>query len=87
MMTMEKLDIKVALSVFDKVISKGERKEDGFFLDGLYAIPSFDGYTVILSDGKVSLSIQFHNKFDLAYDSKKALSEFLLKLDRLDRDH
>ena len=84
---MDKLDIRVALSVFDKVISKGERKEEAFFLDGLYAIPSFDGYTVTLTDEKVTLSILFHNKFNIDYDSQKSFSEFMLKLDRVDRDH
>ncbi len=85
--TMDKIDIKVALSVFDKVISRGERKDETFFLNGLYATPSFDGYTVSLTDQKVTLSILFHNKFNLVYDSKKSLSEFLLKLERIDRDH
>ena len=84
---MDKLDIRVALSVFDKVVSKGERKEEAFFLDGLYATPSFDGYTVTLTDEKVTLSILFHNKFTIDYDSQKSFSEFMLKLDRVDREH
>ncbi|MCP3908905.1 MAG: DUF3081 domain-containing protein [Oceanicoccus sp.] len=82
---MDKLDIRVALSVFDKVMTNGERKEDAFFLDGLYATPSFDGYTVTLSDEKVTLSILFHNKFNMEYDSRKSLNEFMLKLDRIEQ--
>ena len=82
---MDKLDIRVALSVFDKVISKGQKKEDTFFLSGLYATPSFDGYTVTLSDEKVTLSIGFHNKFNLEHDSKKSLNEFMLKLERVNQ--
>ncbi len=84
---MDKMDIRVALSVFDKVTTKGERQGESFFLDGLYATPSFDGYTVTLTDEKVTLDIQFHNKFNLDYDTKKSLDEFMLKLDRIERDY
>ncbi len=82
---MDKLDIRVALSVFDKVISKGEKQGEAFILEGLYATPSFDGYTITLSDEKVTLTIQFHNKFTVEHSSKKSLDEFMLKLDRIDQ--
>ncbi|MGK0441419.1 MAG: hypothetical protein ACJA0N_001217 [Pseudohongiellaceae bacterium] len=84
---MDKLDIRVALSVFDKVLSLGVRNNDTYSLDGLDATPSFDGYTVTLSDNKVSLHIQFHNKFNLEYDSTKSLNEFMTKLDRFDQSY
>ncbi|WP_169713982.1 DUF3081 family protein [Oceanicoccus sagamiensis] len=82
---MDKIEIRVALSVFDKVMTNGERQGEAFFLDGVYAMPSFDGYTVTLSDDKVNLSIQFHNRFNVEYDTKKSLNEFMLKLDRIEQ--
>ena len=84
---MDKLDIRIALSVVDKVTTQGEKKDDSFTLGGLTATPSVDGYTVTLSDEKVSLYIQFHNKFNVDYDSKKSLNEFMLKLERVERDY
>ena len=84
---MDKMDIRVALSVADKITTYGERRGEGFFLAGLLATPSFDGYTVTISDEKVSMDIQFHNKFILDYESKKSLNEFMLKLERVERDY
>jgi hypothetical protein len=84
---MDKIDVKVALSVFDKILSQGVKNNDGFSLDGLNATPSFDGYVVTLDDENVFLRIQFHNKFNIDYDSKKALNEFMKKLDRINQSY
>lgn len=75
-----KLEIIQALSVFEKILTYGVRQGDEFFLDGLWATPSFDGYTATLHDNDVSLNIEFHNKVRWNYDSSKDLDIFMVKL-------
>ncbi|WP_250462375.1 DUF3081 family protein [Microbulbifer litoralis] len=80
-----KIDVKQALRVFDKVTSKGEKREDGWHYRGLTATTDFDGYTVLLSSPKVTLTIFFHNKFTVDYAKAHDLQEFVELLDKLDR--
>jgi hypothetical protein len=84
---MDKINIKVALSVFNKVTSNGEARGDSFWLDGIYATALSDGYTVRLSDEKVELHIYFHNKFNIEYGSRKNLDEFMIKMDRIESNN
>ena len=82
----EKLNIKEALSVFNKVTTYGEKNDSNYELGGLTATSSFDGYSVTLSDHIVTLNIHFHNKFDLEHPTSKALDEFMLKLNQINEN-
>ena len=83
----EHLDINQALRVYDKVVSKGNKDQDKYRYQDLTAWSDFDGYTVQLSDGAVTLSIYFHNKFEFEYKNAKQLNAFIRKLDAVDRRH
>ncbi len=56
-----------------------------FKYKGLTASQDFDGYTIILKDDYVSVTVFFHNKFSLDYTRSAALQGFLEKLDQVDR--
>lgn len=79
------IDIKQVLSVYQKVIEKGEKQGPRFFYKGLFASPSFDGYNIELTDDKVFLTVFFHNKFNLEAKNSFELEAFKEKLERIDR--
>ena len=79
----KKLDVMQALQVVDKITVHGVKQGHGYSLDGLHATPSYDGYTVTLSDKVVDLNIYFHNTFTFEYKTSKQLGEFMLKLERV----
>ena len=83
---MEKnVNVRQALRVFQKVLDLGTTKGETTTYKQLNATSGYDGYTIILSDECVSLTIFFHNKFALDYTSKRALYAFLGKLEEIDR--
>ena len=67
------VSVRQALRVFQKVLDYGTRKGEATTYKRLEATTSYDGYTVILNDECVTLTIFFHNKFSLDYTSKRAL--------------
>ena len=83
---MEKhFDVKLGLSVFQYIISNGERSQDEYLLDGIYAWSDFDGYNLKLRDEKVVLWIRFHNACKFEYRKKFDLQQFIEKLEKIDR--
>lgn len=78
-----KIDPQKALIVFDKITRFGEKRGERYHLSGLQAQQSFDGYSVTLSDEKVSLTINFHNTFQLDAPDNIALETFISKLDNI----
>ena len=81
----QKIDVKQALRVFDKITREGEKTEDGWRYRGLTASTDFDGYTVFLRSPNVELTIFFHNKFTVDYRNAMELDEFIQLLSKLDR--
>ncbi len=75
-----KIDVRQALEVFTKVTQHGEKDGEDYCLDGLRVSTDFDGYTVFLRDDQVSLTIHFHNKYDIDFPSRSALENFLERL-------
>ena len=78
-----KVDIALALRAYQTVLDHGERDEEGFVYKGLRASTDFDGYTVTLSDGTISLQIYFHNRFSIAPSNGRAIDRFLALLYRV----
>ena len=66
------LDIHQALKVFHKIVKMGEKHGDGHTLLGVTALSDFDGYTIILQDNNASLTIYFHNKYQIESTNKLA---------------
>lgn len=81
----QKIDVKQALRVFDKITQHGEKSEEGWRYRGLTASTDFDGYTVFLNSPKVELTIFFHNKFTVDYRNRVDLEEFIDLLAKIDR--
>ncbi|NVJ59354.1 MAG: DUF3081 family protein [Gammaproteobacteria bacterium] len=75
------LDIHKILKAFQKVIKHGTKRNDYHILNGIKAQSDFDGYTVILSNDDVELTIFFHNRYDLKSKNKFAQKEFFEKIE------
>lgn len=80
----EAIDLRQSLRVFNKIINHGAKSGQESSLKGLHAATDFDGYTLHLHDDAVELYIYFHNSFRLQSPSKKALNNFLLRLQAID---
>ena len=83
----KKFDLLQALRVFNKVTQWGDKEDEDHVLHGLRANAGFDGYTVTLKDDYVSLTVYFHNKFNLDYSDRKALELFLTKMHDIDETY
>ena len=81
----EKVNLRQALRVFQRIITEGRREGGDYHLNGVIASTDFDGYTVTLHNEYVRLDIFFHNtiSFECANLKEKAL--FLEKLELLDK--
>ena len=80
-----KIDVRKVLRVFNKVQDLGTAVGNGYQYKGLTANQDFDGYTIILKDDYVSITVFFHNKFSLDYTRSAMLHAFLEKIDQVDR--
>jgi hypothetical protein len=80
-----KISVSQALRVYQIVMDQGSRQGDARHFGGLIATADFDGYTVTLSDGTVTLRLLFHSKFSLDSPNGRALEQFIRKLQRIDR--
>jgi hypothetical protein len=78
-----KVDVAQALRAYQNILDHGKRDEDGFVYRGLRASTDFDGYTVTLSDGVISLRIFFHNRFAIEPNNGKDVDQFLTRLKRV----
>lgn len=81
------LNNKVVLEVFDKIRRFGTPTEDGHRLDGIIASSDFDGYSVFLSDGIVTLQLNFHQSFDFDYENERQKSQFMDKINHIHRHY
>jgi hypothetical protein len=82
----EKIEVGNALRVFQAVIDNGTKTDKGYELDGLVADTGFDGYTVTLGDGAVTLTLMFHQTFSVDSPNSRAIENFIKRLDvMLDR--
>lgn len=77
----DKIDLHLAMRVFQHVLDNGERTEGGHAYRGLIADPGVDGYTVTLSDGAVTLAIMFHQSFSVDSPGHRATDNFIKKLE------
>ncbi|GAA5188721.1 DUF3081 family protein [Ferrimonas gelatinilytica] len=80
------LDTRLVLRVFDKVIRHGERRGDNHHWQGLVANSGFDGYTLTLGNGTVTLTLLFHNSYKVDSPSNGEFERFVEQLKRVDRE-
>ena len=85
------LDAKFLLSVFGKVEQHGKAISNdlgaGFELDGITVNAGFDGYEVYLSDGKVQLTLGFHNKWHSDAKNEAEMDDFVAALKKINRNY
>ncbi|MGH1428633.1 MAG: DUF3081 family protein [Arenicella sp.] len=79
----DKIIIKDALHVFEKIRQHGIQTSDGYQLNGITALTSHDGYTISLMNDYVTLTIFFHNKFSFEGSNQKEKYTFLEKLENI----
>lgn len=84
---MEKLDHRQMLSVFEKIMTHGQREGEGSVLNGIHAESGFDGYTITLWDDHVTATLQFHNTIHCDSTDQSHLDGFLDKMAAIDRNH
>ena len=80
-----KIDVKMALRVFQVVTEKGQRLNDDYQYKGITASYGFDGYSVSLSNDYVNLSLNFHNTYSLHASNKTEEQKFIEILQQIDR--
>ncbi|MEM8768082.1 MAG: DUF3081 family protein [Pseudomonadota bacterium] len=81
-----KVTSRLVLAAYQVIREQGQAApdEDGVReLDGLTASGDFDGYTVIVSDGLVTVRALFHNQLDIQAPDGRALENFLKRLRRV----
>lgn len=79
------IDIRMALRAYQKVVELGEKRGNKHYYKGISAYSDLDGYNVDLTDDKVTLSINFHSKYNLDYKSALDKDEFMEKLQKIDK--
>ncbi|GAB6262921.1 DUF3081 domain-containing protein [Photobacterium sp. CCB-ST2H9] len=57
------VDIRTLLNVYEKVKTQGKAVENGKQLEDIICSESYDGYSVSLTDGNVSVDVNFHNTY------------------------
>lgn len=77
------LDIHKMLKAFQKIVKHGIARGDSRILNGILAQSDFDGYTIVLSDDDVSLTIFFHNKYELKSKNKFSEQQFFEKIEEI----
>ena len=68
------------LNVFSLITQHGVKKGDQYVLNQVAAWTDFDGYTCFLSDQQVTITLYFHNKYQVDAISTQALEQFELKI-------
>lgn len=85
------LDGKFLLTVFGKVEQHGSAITNdlgaGFTLDGMTVNSGFDGYEVYFTDGKVQLTLGFHNKWHSNAKSEKDMDDFMAQLKKINEKY
>ncbi|MEH8020635.1 MULTISPECIES: DUF3081 family protein [Rheinheimera] len=85
------LDGKFLLTVFGKVEQHGQPIKNelgaGFTLDGMTVNSGFDGYEVYFNDGKVQLTLGFHNKWHSDAKSEKDMDDFITQLKKINEKY
>lgn len=77
-----KVDVRLALRAYQRVLDRGERRDGGYQLGELRAETDFDGYTVSIGDGRVKVRVLFHSRVDVDAPNSKALQDFVGRLER-----
>lgn len=81
------IDTKFLLATFEKIRQHGQKEDEKFILEGVFAYTDFDGYTVYLEDARVKLSVGFHNQYQFDYESQSDFESFDKKLKHIAKNY
>ena len=81
------LDSKWILDVYETIQKCGQDSEQGKVLEGVHASTDFDGYTVILQDNQVCLTLGFHQTYKMDYQSDAQKDTFIKRLKHIMQEH
>ncbi|MGF1711803.1 DUF3081 domain-containing protein [Vibrio kagoshimensis] len=73
----KKLTIKEFLRVFDCIRASGDRLDDRYVLDEVYAWHDYDGYTCWLSYKDVTVTLMFHGTLKIEHGKPSNYSAFI----------
>lgn len=83
----DKIDIKLVLRAAALIQTKGKAtSDDAISYRGLTLRSDYDGYTVVLSNQMVTLTVFFHNKYELKFKNRPARDEFYETLKKITRE-
>ncbi len=77
------IEPQVVLLAAEQIRQKGIAKEGKHHYQQIVLEISYDGYTIIVSDPKVTLTLFFHNKVKVDYRHSRDLDDFYQRLSRL----
>jgi hypothetical protein len=83
MSTEHKVESKKFLELYELIRKNGDKTELGHRFEGLEAYTDFDGYSVYVTDGFVTLKIGFHNTHHMDYLTQLQLDDFFTKVNRI----
>mgnify|MGYP000515665855 CR=1 FL=1 len=80
------IHVPTYLRVINTVLQKGQRNEEGISdYEGISAWTEYDGYTCTLSNGKVTFTLFFHNKYEFDYKNSDDFDKFQKKILQIDQ--
>ncbi len=77
------LETRDYLSVFNKIATEGEKKENRYVLKGINAWHDYDGYTCFLEYKDLTLTLLFHGKYSFDFSNKQTMVDFIAKIKKL----
>jgi hypothetical protein len=82
------LDFHKILLASENIRMHGDKIADYYILDGVSLNTGYDGYSITLKSSKVSLTLHFHNTFNLESPSRLDTENFFKQLDGINnRDY
>ncbi|HET8816444.1 DUF3081 domain-containing protein [Pseudidiomarina aestuarii] len=81
------IDQRLVLDAFEQIHEHGKSEQGKHTLDGITGYTDHDGYTVFLEGHNVKMTLEFHNKYRLDYNSERDFDLFMRKLEQISKDY
>lgn len=79
-MTLKLQEKRHFLEIFNVITTKGKKQNNGYEYEGIRAWHDYDGYTCWLAFQDVTITLFFHNKFQVEYDKEETFHLFTRKI-------
>jgi hypothetical protein len=70
------INIPHFLQLVAKITQYGEKTPEGYRYENFTVYDEMDGYQVTITNGFVTLTIFFHQKYDIDYPDERSLEQF-----------